>query len=361
MADVPMPQLGESVTEGTITKWFKQVGDQIAEDEVLFEVSTDKVDSEVPSPVAGYLAEIKAAEGDTVDVGEIIAVVTDEAPADGGAAPAEAPADEGEAPAAEAPAPAAPAPEPEPAPAAPAPAATPEPSGDGSGVVVSPVVRRLMTEAGIEASSVIGTGVGGRITRSDVEAVIEARGPEARRSAAATLFPEGGEPVVEGPTLVAAVFHCALWRWFGVLFWFVVAGAVGALGYRLVSLCAQGEARRSLPEAQRGVARTTLAVLNWPVAQLMTFALALAADFDKVLTAWRDWHANGVRLDLGFLDAAARASVASELAEEDAYAVDGPAQAPDLLELRDAMSLVWRILLLWLGLLALFVLAGWAT
>jgi AmpE protein len=195
----------------------------------------------------------------------------------------------------------------------------------------------------------------------DVEAVIEARGPEARREAAAALFPEGGEPVVEGPTLVAAVFRCALWRWFGVLFWFLVAGAVGALGYRMISLCAQGEARRSLPEGQRGLARTTLAVLNWPVAQLMTFALALAADFDKVLSTWRDWHARSVRLDLGFLDAAARASVASELAEEDAYAVDGPAQAPDLLELRDAMSLVWRILLLWLGLLALFVLAGWAT
>ena len=193
----------------------------------------------------------------------------------------------------------------------------------------------------------------------DVEEVIEARGPEARRAAAVALFPDGGEPVVEGPTLVAAVFRCALWRWFGVLFWFLVAGAVGALGYRLISLCAQGEARRSLPEGQRGLARTTLAVLNWPVAQLMTFALALAADFDRVLSAWRDWHAQGVRLEPGFLDAAARASVASELAEEDAYAVDGPAQAPDLLELRDAMSLVWRILLLWLGVLALLVLAGW--
>ena len=193
----------------------------------------------------------------------------------------------------------------------------------------------------------------------DVEEVIEARGPEARRAAAASLFPEGGEPVVEGPTLVAAVFRCALWRWFGVLFWFLVAGAVGALGYRLISLCAQGEARRSLPAGQRGLARVSLAVLNWPVAQLMTFALALAADFDRVLSAWRDWHAQGVRLDPGFLDAAARASVASELAEEDAYAVDGPAQAPDLLELRDAMSLVWRILLLWLGVLALLVLAGW--
>lgn len=202
---------------------------------------------------------------------------------------------------------------------------------------------------------------GPRDLNLDVEAVIEARDPEARRAAAVSLFPEGGEPVVEGPTLVAAVFRCALWRWFGVLFWFLVAGAVGALGYRLISLCAQGEARRSLPAGQRGAARVTLAVLNWPVAQLMTFALALAADFDRVLSAWRDWHAQGVRLDLGFLDAAARASVASELAEEDAYAVDGPAQAPDLLELRDAMSLVWRILLLWLGLLALFVLAGWAT
>ena len=195
----------------------------------------------------------------------------------------------------------------------------------------------------------------------DVEAVIEARDPEARRTAAAALFPEGGEPVVEGPTLVEAVFRCALWRWFGVLFWFVVAGAVGALGYRLISLCAQGEARRSLPEGQRGTARTVLAILNWPVAQLMTFGLALAADFDRVFSAWRDWHADGVRLDMGFLGAAARVSVASELAEEDAYAIDGPARAPDLLELRDAMSLVWRVLLLWLAVLALLVLAGWAT
>ena len=89
---------------------------------------------------------------------------------------------------------------------------------------------------------------------------------------------------------------------------------------------------------------------------------ALAADFDRVVGAWRDWHAQGgLRLDIGFLGAAARASVASELAEEDAYAVDGPPQASALLELRDAMSLVWRILLLWLGVLALLVLAGWAT
>ena len=74
MADITMPQLGETVTEGTITKWFKAVGDTVAEDEPLFEVSTDKVDSEVPSPVSGTLTEIKVAEGDTVDVGVVLAV-----------------------------------------------------------------------------------------------------------------------------------------------------------------------------------------------------------------------------------------------------------------------------------------------
>jgi pyruvate dehydrogenase E2 component (dihydrolipoamide acetyltransferase) len=83
MPDVTMPQLGETVTEGTITKWFKEVGDSVAEDEVLFEVSTDKVDSEVPSPVAGVLQEIKVPEGETVEVGAVIAVV-----GDGVAAPA---------------------------------------------------------------------------------------------------------------------------------------------------------------------------------------------------------------------------------------------------------------------------------
>src|SRR5437868_10233784 len=83
MADVTMPQLGETVTEGTITKWFKQVGDQVAEDEVLFEVSTDKVDSEVPSPSGGYVTEILVQEGETVDVGTRLAVIADAPPAGG--------------------------------------------------------------------------------------------------------------------------------------------------------------------------------------------------------------------------------------------------------------------------------------
>src|SRR6056297_2714990 len=97
MADVTLPQLGETVTEGTITKWFKSVGDSVAEDEPLFEVSTDKVDTEVPSPVSGTLTEIRVEEGDTVEVGTVIAVVgdADAAPA-GDAEPA---ADQGSAPA----------------------------------------------------------------------------------------------------------------------------------------------------------------------------------------------------------------------------------------------------------------------
>ena len=196
----------------------------------------------------------------------------------------------------------------------------------------------------------------------DVDAVIEARDGEARRVAAESLFPEGGEPVLEGPSLVEAVFRCALWRWFGVLFWFLLLGPAGALLYRLVSLSAQGEAQKVLPAAQGEAAKLFVALLNWPVAHLMTFGLALAANFDGVLAAWRDWHANGgLRLDTGFLGAAARASVVCELAEEDAYAIDGPAQAPALLELRDAMSLVWRVLLLWLGVLAIFVVAGFVN
>jgi len=193
----------------------------------------------------------------------------------------------------------------------------------------------------------------------DVEDVVDAGDPVARQAAAQHLFPLEGEPVCEGGPLVEAVFRCALWRWFGPLFWFAVLGPVGALGYRLVALAAQGEARRRLGERQGGQAATLLGLLDWPVAQLMTLTLALAADFDAVIQAWRQWHADGgLRLGLGHLEAAARASVAIELAEDAADAGDGPAQAPALLELRDAMSLVWRILVVWLGLLALFVVAG---
>src|SRR5258705_13271867 len=157
MADITMPQLGETVTEGTITKWFKQVGDQVKEDEVLFEVSTDKVDSEVPSPAAGFLAEILVQEGDTVDVGTKLAVITSDAPSGGGngqaavaepeAAPAPAPEPEvaAEPEPAPAPVPKAAEPAPEPAPKAEA-APAADGGGDAGGRGLSPVVRKLITE-----------------------------------------------------------------------------------------------------------------------------------------------------------------------------------------------------------------------
>jgi pyruvate dehydrogenase E2 component (dihydrolipoamide acetyltransferase) len=183
MAEITMPQLGETVTEGTITKWFKAVGDTVAEDEPLFEVSTDKVDSEVPSPVSGTVTEIKVPEGDTVDVGVVLAVI-----GDAGAAPTPAPATEPvteepvtEEPVTEVPAPpaeAAPAPAPvaeaplveEPAQAEPA---APIDAGEG-GRLLSPVVRRLVAEHGLDPATIAGTGVGGRITRNDVLAAAEA-------------------------------------------------------------------------------------------------------------------------------------------------------------------------------------------
>ena len=200
MVDVTMPQLGETVTEGTVTRWFKQVGDEVALDEALFEVSTDKVDTEVPSPVAGVLSEILANEGDLVEVGQVLARLGSEA-----AAPAPAPA-ASEPPAAPEPAPAppprepaAPAPAPPPRkPAAPPPAPAVAPAvseiseSAGTGMVLSPVVRRLIAESGIDPGTIEGTGLGGRITRSDVEQAIRARG-------AATADAAGGAPADAAP------------------------------------------------------------------------------------------------------------------------------------------------------------------
>ncbi|MGH1489691.1 MAG: dihydrolipoamide acetyltransferase family protein, partial [Acidimicrobiales bacterium] len=204
-----MPQLGETVTEGTITRWFKNVGDAIAQDEVLFEVSTDKVDTEVPSPFSGTLAEIRVPEGDTVEVGTILAVLSDgsgsaaAAPAAAAAAaPAEAPPVE-TAPPPPPPAAAAPPPPPPerapqvaaPAPSGPAPEAEPVPAaseGSTEGKVLSPVVRRLIAEYGIDASLVEGTGLGGRISRDDVQRYIEA-------NKLSSLDPESGQADAVAP------------------------------------------------------------------------------------------------------------------------------------------------------------------
>ena len=181
MAEITLPQLGETVTEGTITKWFKQVGETVAADEPLFEVSTDKVDTEVPSPISGVLTEIRVPEGDTVPVGTVIAVVGDAAAAPAAvAAPVAASAPAADAPAsAPAPAPAAPAP----GASVPAPAAT---ASGGENVVLSPVVRKLIAENNLNASTISGTGPGGRITRDDVLAVIGRGGSVAAPQPAAS-------------------------------------------------------------------------------------------------------------------------------------------------------------------------------
>jgi 2-oxoglutarate dehydrogenase E2 component (dihydrolipoamide succinyltransferase) len=217
--DITMPQLGETVTEGTITRWLKQVGDQVSADEPLFEVSTDKVDSEVPAPTAGVLQEIRIAEGDTAAVGTVLAVIGDGPAA---ALPARAAAPEpapepvaqpvepppvvtpqvveppppppepvvpvpvatpepvhpppAPAPVAATPPPAPPAPPPAPPAAPPAPPAAPPPAppaapvaaAAGGTALTSPVVRRLIAEHGLDPNDIQGTGEGGRITRKDV-------------------------------------------------------------------------------------------------------------------------------------------------------------------------------------------------
>jgi 2-oxoglutarate dehydrogenase E2 component (dihydrolipoamide succinyltransferase) len=172
-----MPQLGETVTEGTILRWLKKVGDEIVQDEPLFEVSTDKVDSEVPSPASGYVAEILVPEGATVDVGTKLAVITDAAPsAAPTAAEASVPTVEARSEAKAGPLDAVTDAKASPPPSAPAPDRVSEPAEAETGrkgLVLSPVVRQLVAEHGIDPHSVTGTGRGGRITRADVLSYID--------------------------------------------------------------------------------------------------------------------------------------------------------------------------------------------
>jgi len=187
--DIVMPQMGESIFEGTITKWLKKPGDKVERDEPLFEISTDKVDAEIPSPSAGVLKEIKVGEGQTVPIQTIVGVID----AAGSAAAAPAPA--AAKPAAPAPAPAktpvavAPAPA-APRPASPAPVAAPVSSSPtGERIHSSPLVRRMAKEHGIDLSTIEGTGAGGRISKQDIEAVI------AGASAPAAAAPAYSAPV----------------------------------------------------------------------------------------------------------------------------------------------------------------------
>ncbi|MFD5223858.1 2-oxoglutarate dehydrogenase, E2 component, dihydrolipoamide succinyltransferase [Streptomyces tendae] len=222
--DVVLPALGESVTEGTVTRWLKSVGDSVEEDEPLLEVSTDKVDTEIPAPASGTLLEIVVGEDETAEVGAKLAVIgaAGAAPAAAPAAPAApaqpepapAPAAPAPAPAQAAPAPAAPAPQAPPAPApqpaapapAPAPAAAPaapaaaQPVDDGA--YVTPLVRKLAAENGVDLSTVKGTGVGGRIRKQDVVAAAEAAKAAAPAPAAAPAAPAAKKaPVLEASPL----------------------------------------------------------------------------------------------------------------------------------------------------------------
>jgi pyruvate dehydrogenase E2 component (dihydrolipoamide acetyltransferase) len=190
--DIVMPQMGESIFEGTITKWLKKPGDKIERDEPLFEISTDKVDAEIPSPSAGVLKEIKVKEGQTVPIQTIVGVI--DAAGSAASAPAAAPATPAkmEAPKAAAPAPqklapqSAPPPTPSAAPRSAAPAVPREVPGgakDGARIHSSPLVRRMAKEHGVDLSTITGTGAGGRISKQDIEAAIAGGGSGAVPSA----------------------------------------------------------------------------------------------------------------------------------------------------------------------------------
>jgi pyruvate dehydrogenase E2 component (dihydrolipoamide acetyltransferase) len=195
--DVVMPQMGVSVSEGTITRWAKQVGEHVDADETIVEISTDKVDTEVPSPSSGIVTEILVAEGETVDVGTRIAVIS---PGDG--ASAEAPA--APAPIAESAPPAPPAPPASEAPAAAAAPAAPlttddEDESNGNGEArsfMSPVVARMVSEHSLDISAIPGTGRGGRVTKRDVEQFLAERDGTAEAPAApAAAAPAAAAPV----------------------------------------------------------------------------------------------------------------------------------------------------------------------
>jgi pyruvate dehydrogenase E2 component (dihydrolipoamide acetyltransferase) len=200
MIDVVMPQMGESIVEGTLTKWLKKAGDRVELDEPLFEISTDKVDTEIPAPTAGTLSEVLVQEGATVAIHTVVARI-DESGAGGAEKPAEAPK-EAPAPAAAAPAaPAAPATPPAATapPSAPAPAAPP--AADEAQGPLSPIVRKMAREFNIDLRQVKGTGAGGRITKQDVDSYMAAQGA---RTVSAASAPAAPAPPPSAPAAPAA-------------------------------------------------------------------------------------------------------------------------------------------------------------
>lgn len=192
MTDVVMPQMGESIVEGTLTKWLKKVGDRVERDEPLFEISTDKVDSEIPAPAAGVLTEVLVKEGTTVSINTVVARIGEAGAA--AAAPAPQPAAAPPPP----PPPPAPAPvavaPPPPPPPPPAPVAAAEDQGP-----LSPLVRRMARENNIDLAQVRGTGAGGRVTKADVEALLVSRGSVAPAAAPVAAPAPAATPVAPLP------------------------------------------------------------------------------------------------------------------------------------------------------------------
>jgi pyruvate dehydrogenase E2 component (dihydrolipoamide acetyltransferase) len=192
--DIIMPQMGESIFEGTITKWLKKPGEKVQRDEPLFEISTDKVDAEIPAPASGILGEIKAAEGSTVQVNSVVGVITDgngaaAKPVPAAAAPAKA-------------ATPAPAKQEAPAPVAAAPAAAPvngSSSDDADDVRSSPLVRKLAKEHNVDLASVQGTGLGGRVTKQDIMAFVEKGGETAAAPVASSTSATSRPTLVPPP------------------------------------------------------------------------------------------------------------------------------------------------------------------
>ena len=212
MTDVVMPQMGESIVEGTLTKWLKKPGERIERDEPLFEISTDKVDTEIPSPAAGTLSEVLVEEGKTVGINTVVARIDE----GGGGAAAPKPAAETAAPAAPAPqqaAPQQPAPPATPPPAAPAPpapeqaAAAPTPAAEAENLgPLSPLVRKMAREQNVDLTQVKGTGAGGRITKNDVESYLaQSKAPSQPAAAPAPQAPAPAQAAAPAPPPAAPV------------------------------------------------------------------------------------------------------------------------------------------------------------
>jgi len=198
MTDVVMPQMGESIVEGTLTKWLKKPGEHVERDEPLFEISTDKVDTEIPSPAAGVLKEVLVEEGKTVAISTVVGRIEEGA---GNGASAPAPVAAKQAPASSPPAPKAPEPGPQPVvQAAPEPQPAAQAEADVQTGALSPLVRKMAREYGIDLRQVKGTGGGGRITKQDLEAYMSAQGARTMAQAGAPASP----PTSPAPAAPAA-------------------------------------------------------------------------------------------------------------------------------------------------------------